>query len=267
MDCAEVRAALVAGELPAGPGAAAHLSSCAACALLVEAPGLARTLAQAERAPVDDVSALLFRTLGDVEAEHGVAARMRSLSTAARIAIAIAVAVVVPLVVLAITPRPDLGVVPRGRFALELLLYALPAVAALAVALWPMQRTVSARTRGLVALCAVLGAACVAALPPLHGGHPAALVGAGSFARLAIACFVFGTITAAPAFVILRLLAREGGHVGTKAFVLGLAAALSGSAAVFLHCAITHPPHLWAGHVTVLVPAAIWALVHARGRV
>lgn len=266
MDCADVRAALSAGKLPAGPDAAAHLSSCAACALLVEAPGLARTLTQAERAPVDDVTALLSRTLGDVDAERGIAAKMRSLSTPVRIAIAIAIATAVPLVVLVVMPRADLGALPRGRFALDVLLYALPAVAALAIALWPMQRTVSTRTRALVALCAVLGAVCVAALPPLHGDHAGALVGEGSFVRLALGCLAFGTITAAPAFVILRLLAREGGHVGTKAFVLGLAAALSGSAAVFVHCAITHPPHLWAGHVTVLVPAAIWALWHARGR-
>ena len=60
---------------------------------------------------------------------------------------------------------------------------------------------------------------------------------------------------------------REGASVGTKATALGLAAALSGSAAVFLHCPITAPAHLWAGHFVVLVPALVWALVHARGRV
>ena len=264
MDCADVRAALLRGERPEGAEAAAHLSTCAACMTLVESPGLVRALAEEPRRPAPNVEGLLARTLASVDGERGTAATMRALATPVRIGLALLVAVAVPLVVLAVTPRPDLGIVPPGRFALDVVLYAGPAIAALAVALWPMQRTVSARTRGLVAFTCVLAAACVAALPPLHrhSGVPD-----DAFAMRALACFLFGTIAAVPAFAILRVLAREGRSVGTKAGVLGLAAALSGSAAVFLHCPITMPGHLWAGHFVVLVPAAIWAFVHARGRV
>jgi hypothetical protein len=265
MDCADVRAALVRGDAPSGPAAAAHLSTCASCMTLVESPGLVRALAEETRTPAAGVDALLAKTLGSVAAEQGTAAKMRELATPWRIALAVAVAVVVPLVVLVVTPRPDLSVLPRGRFALDVFLYALPAIAALAVALWPMQRAISLETRSLVALCGVLAAACVAALPPIHAAHPASLV-TDHFGGRAFACLAFGTIAALPAFVVLRMLAREGTRVGIKASVLGLAAALSGSAAVFLHCPIVHPAHLWAGHVTVLLPAAIWALVHGRGR-
>jgi hypothetical protein len=266
MDCADVRAALVRGEVPPGPAAAAHLSTCPACVMLVESPGLVRALDREARDPEPHVDALLAKTLAAVADERGPAAKMRELATPWRIVLALAVAVVMPLLVLLVTPRPDLDVVPRGRFALDVFLYALPAVAALVVALWPMQRTVSMHTRGLVALCGVLAAACVAALPPIHGSHPASLIAEGEFGRRAIGCLLFGTFTALPAFVVMRMVAREGSRVGVKAFVLGLAAALSGSAAVFLHCPITHPGHLWAGHFTVLLPAAIWALVHGRGR-
>ena len=266
MDCADVRAALVRGEVPSGPAAAAHLSTCPACMTLVESPGLVRALGEDARPPDPGVDALLARTLAAVADEHGAATKMRELATPWRILLALAVAVAVPLLVVLVTPRPDLAVVPRGRFALDMFLYALPAVAALVVALWPMQRTVSMHTRGLVALCAVLAAACVAALPPIHASHPASLVASGEHGRRALACLAFGTLSAIPAFVVMRMLAREGARVGTKALVLGLAAALSGSAAVFLHCPIHHPAHLWAGHVTVLLPAAIWALAHGRAR-
>ncbi len=266
MDCADVRAALASGRKPEGPEAAAHLSTCSSCAMLVDSPGLVRALDEERRAPPSAVDDLLARTLASVDTERGVSAKMRALSTPMRIAIAIATAIAVPLVVLAITPRPDLDIVPPGRFALDVLLYALPAIAALAVALWPMHRTVSARTRSLVAVACVLAAACVAALPPLHR-HPVAAIPEGEFGRLAIMCFAFGTISAVPAFAILRMLAREGASVGAKAFALGLAAALSGSAAVFLHCPITAPAHLWAGHFVVIAPALAWALVHARGRI
>jgi hypothetical protein len=233
---------------------------------LVESPGLVRALAEDARPPDPHVEALLAKTLAAVAEEQGPAAKMRELSTVVRIALALGVAVVVPLLVLFVTPRPDLDVVPRGRFALDVFLYSLSATAALVVALWPMQRTVSMHTRALVALCAVLASACVAALPPIHGLHAGSLVGTEDFGRRAMACLMFGTLAAVPTFVVMRMLAREGARVGGKAFVLGLAAALSGSAAVFLHCPITHPGHLWAGHVTVLLPAAIWALVHGRGR-
>lgn len=266
MDCADVRAALSSGGKPEGPDAAAHLSSCPACAMLVQSPGLVRALDVERRAPPSGVDALLARTLASVDGEQGRAARMRAWPTTRRLGLALAVMVATPLVVLAVTPRPDLDIVPPGRFAVDVMLYALPAIVALAVALWPMQRTVSARTRGLVAVACVLAAACVAALPPLHR-HPGVAIPEGAFGRLAVMCFAFGTLAAVPAFAILRVLAREGTSVGTKATALGLAAALSGSAAVFLHCPITAPAHLWAGHFVVLVPALVWALVHARGRV
>jgi hypothetical protein len=169
----------------------------------------------------------------------------------------------VALVVLFVTPRADLGVAPRGKLALDLLLYSLPAAAALAVALWPVHRAVPERVSGWIALCGALAAACVAALPAMHHAHPASALAEGDYARAALACFAFGTLAALPTFVAMRMLAREGTHVGAKAIAVAVAAALCGSAALFLHCPITHPGHLWAGHVVVLVPAAIWAVVHA----
>jgi len=266
MDCADVRAALSRGEVPRGTDAAAHLSTCPACATLVEAPAIARALDAAPTPDGGDMPALLRRTLAAVDEEdRGMVGRMRARSTSARIALGFALALLAPLLVVFVTPRPDLGLAPPGRLALALLLYALPGAAALVLALWPMQRAVSARTRVLVACAAVLSAACVAALPQMPTGL-AASDPIDAFAQRAIACLVFGTIAALPCFVALRLFAREGVRVGPKAWVLGLAAAASGSAAVFLHCPITQPAHLWAGHVAILLPAAVWASWHALRR-
>jgi hypothetical protein len=264
MDCGQVRAALRRSEVPKGADAAAHLAECPACATLCASPELVRALEAETSREAPGVDALLARTLGRVDDERGPMTRMRELASSTRYSLALVVAVLVPIAVLVATPRPDLGVVPRDRFATSVLLYAIPAAAALLLALRPLQRATSTRVRVVVVALGVLAAIAIAALPEMHTGHPAATIEPGAFGRRALACLAFGTLTAVPIFAALRMLAREGPRVGAKALVLAIAAALAGSLAVFLHCPITHPGHLWAGHVSVLVPAVLWALMHVR---
>ncbi|MBC8072482.1 MAG: hypothetical protein IAG13_29435 [Deltaproteobacteria bacterium] len=205
--------------------------------------------------------------MAQLEREHGLLARMRASATRSRIAIALALVVAMPLIVLLLAPRPDIGVYPRARLVLEVLLYAVPALLATALALWPLHRAEPSVARAIISGAAVLAAITVASLPPAHADHPASLAGGGDdFVARALGCMMYGIVCAIPAFILLRLLAREGARVGAKAWVLAFAAASCGAAAVFLHCPIVHVGHRWAGHVAVLVVAAVWAALHLHGR-
>lgn len=261
-ECADVRAALRRGEPPDGPELAAHVAGCPACATLAQTPALAAGL-DAIDVDADGVEALLQRTLVDLDGERGPVARLRSMATTFRLALALVVMIAIPGVVLALAPRPDLGVYPGLRLVVDFVLYAIPGLLAVVAALWPLYRNEPIRARAITVIASVVAALLVASLPAAHADHAASLAGAGDdFAKRALGCFIYGSICALPAFAALRLLGREGARVGSTALVIGVAAALCGSAAVFLHCPIAHASHRWAGHVAVLLPALAWALWH-----
>src|SRR5262245_58503676 len=89
MDCTEIRDALLAGSLPAGPGVDAHLRDCAACSELLENGGaLGRALSRSEAPAVsgEELFASLERA---VRAESGPRAWLRSRPTPLRAGVAL----------------------------------------------------------------------------------------------------------------------------------------------------------------------------------
>lgn len=207
---------------------------------------------------------LLDATIADIARERGVRAWLRARPTRWRWALAIGVAALVPAAVAIASHRPDLGVYPGPRLGLEIGASVLAIVATVIVALWPMQRAPS-RARGVVLGLAALVLPLIASLPSAHQLDPRSLAGAGDdvLAR-AGACFGYALVTALPAAVAIRWLRRDRGGARPIELALALAGALVGGLTVFLHCPIVHGVHLWLGHVTVLVPFLVWALLRMR---
>lgn len=260
MDCDDIQRRLATEPEATGPEVAAHLASCEACAAMVAA---ARRLPAASRpaAGPGPSWATLAAALEDDDRPLG---RPRSWSSRRRQIVGLAIAFALPVLVLAATPRPDLGVYPRARWLLECLALVVVIAWASMIVLRPMHRPITAAGHG-VAFAGVLVVVALAALPAAHADHVASLAGDGAdlLARAA-GCFAFGTLCAVPTWIGLRLLARDGDRPGGRAGIIAAASATVGIAGVYLHCPIVHHAHLWLGHVTVLLLPWLWAVVVAR---
>jgi hypothetical protein len=113
-----------------------------------------------------------------------------------------------------------------------------------------------------LAVYALASIALQAALPQAHVMHEASILATqGEFAGRALGCFMFGSLLATPVVLALFGLDRRAAP-WWRPLLLGvvLAAAL-GDLAVYLHCPLTAPLHLLAGHATVVLPLALlWTL-------
>lgn len=262
MDCDELQRRVESGGDVGGADASAHLRGCPACAAMLEAaPGLPRAPAPTAGGPSwSDLAAALER-------EDRPVARVRSWSTPRRLAVGLLAALAVPLSVVLAMPRPDLGVYPRLRAAIEVLALALAIAGAAVVTLRSLHRPRRPASSVAAAVLAVLVILGLASLPAAHHDHAASLVGSGADRfGYAAGCLVFGTLCGLPAWFALRWLARDGDRLGVRAIVVAAASAAVGAAGTYLHCPIVHPVHLWLGHVTVLLLPGLWALGVARSR-
>ncbi len=150
--------------------------------------------------------------------------------------------------------------------SVDLALMAIVLVVGVAGALRPLSWAPRPTWRVAAPLAAGIAALMLSAsLPAAHGAHPASLHGLGLelFGR-ASACFAFGTAFGCITWIVLRVFDRQKG-LGRRLQGGGLGAAagagLAGSIALYLHCPITHPQHLWAGHVTVMLPFVLLGLL------
>ncbi|HWB81220.1 MAG TPA: hypothetical protein VG755_39925 [Nannocystaceae bacterium] len=257
MDCANIQKLLqTRAALPAE--GARHLDGCPACAAMVAA---APHLPIDGAAPASD-RALLSATLAAIDDDRGPRARLREQSSAVRLAIATAAALVVPCIVLLASPRADLGGYPRMRLLAELGVLALVWLLAAAITLRPLQRALPSTLRIAATVIVLVAIVALASLPPVHALTDAS----DGFMWRALSCLAYGTLAAVPTWIALRMLARDAGALGRRTAVLAAAAAAIGVLCVFLHCAISDPRHLWAGHVTIALPLFAWAWWHARAR-
>jgi hypothetical protein len=214
----------------------------------------------------DDAAALPSDLDRVLVAERGVVAWLRSRTTAQRVLLAVALVLLWVGVVLVVTRRPDLGVLPTTRLLLDLVLLAAPLPVAVFVALRPLHRPpLPTWVHALVLAAGALGLVVFASLPMAHHHHPASLVGVGDdFLRRAIACFAFGSIFGALTLVGLRVLSRGSGRLLVPTIAVAVGSALAGALALYFHCPITQPLHLLAGHTTVLLPPLALAVVLGR---
>jgi vacuolar-type H+-ATPase subunit I/STV1 len=193
---------------------------------------------------------------------EGPVERVAALSSRTRWGAAVGLLLGLVGLVLLTSRRADLSVYPLGRMALDLSLLLVPFGLALSGALRPLSRPMKWGAPRVAAVVVGIVAVVVAlSLPVAHALHPASSEGVGdAFVRRASACFGFGLVYAAIATVGMGVLSRGARWLpGT----LGVwAAGMVGMVALYFHCPITHPEHLWAGHATVVVPVllAAWAL-------
>lgn len=245
MDCATAREAL--NNHRVDEAAQAHLEHCPICAL---------TLTSAEAAQLDLDALAALQTQQD--AERSPLAWLRNQRTRTRLLASLLITGAVLALVALTTRRVNFSLYPQPRMALELI--ALLAITALATqfALWPLHRRPIPRAR-LLALVAGLGLPLVLSLAPAaHVAHPASAIGAGAdFAARALACLTFGVIVGLPLLATV-LLARRSHQRPTGPALAAIAGSTVGVAALLLHCPITEPMHLLAGHAPVaLVLAAL----------
>lgn len=258
MDCARMKQWMLEGGDRSAVEAQRHLAECEACrALYADGSGLVRLLATehaAEHAPVAPPS------LADIEdqiaRERRSWRRLGELSTRARWGMALAAAAV-PVLAGVLRHRYNLAAYPPGRLVLELA--AMASVVLMSLWLWlhPLHR----RQPSHRVLWAVLAFALV--LPWSMSIYPAALPDGGLAAgvvppselRRALACFVFGTLTATPALVVMFGIGRRAAGFPGFSLLPAVAAALAGVLGLHLHCPEASSGHLLLGHASIT-----WAL-------
>lgn len=230
-------------------------------------PMVAAWLARGQSGTMPNVGADWGALQAALEGERGVGA-LRSLSTPVRLTIAVVMVVLIIVGVLVATPRVDLGVIPVGRLIADLILLGGPLVLLVATFMHPLHRPPLGRVlRGVVIALAVFVVLASVLLPPAHLAHPASLEGLGDdYVKRAFSCFAFGVVVGLPMVFAVRLLGRSGRGAGrfVPTVLVAAIAVLVGCLGLYLHCPITAPRHLVAGHATVWLPFAIVALLFGR---
>lgn len=219
-------------------------------------PTVESWLSRAAREDAPPIPPGWMRLQDELDAEHGLAAWLRSRPSEHRLALVALVAALVPLLVWMLTPRVDLEVMPPPRLWLDVGLMSLSAAVALAVLMRPLHRPAPARWIGTVTFALGVGAiAVVCLMPQAHTDHPASLGGVGDdLAARALGCFSFGSALAIPVLLVLRGFSRSTGRWWSMGAVTVAVIVLIGSLGVYLHCPLTAPEHLLAGHATIWLP-------------
>jgi hypothetical protein len=240
--CDEVRARLTAGGL--SRGVENHLLDCEACAALV-----VRHLADQEVPPAPEIDALLASVELEIDADRGVLAWLRSLSTDLRWLIVLGVASVILLVTTSLARRPDLADVSCPSTAI-IAGYAVLLVVIVGEALRPMHRRALDGLRRRIAWVAVLIPVATSLVGtiipvPIHAG--------------AQDCLPFGLLVATCLVGVLRVLDRSAHRDDNAALLAVAAGGLGANLALSLHCSDMRMQHLLPAHATVgLVLALVY---------
>lgn len=181
---------------------------------------------------------------------------MAGAPAAVRLVLGLLIATALEVAIVVVRPRADLSVFPTWRLVLDLALLALPAVLTLDLALRPGARGSRWRRSLPAALVfTVIGAVGVALLPSAHTLHPESTLGMGvDFVPRALACFTVGGAMTLVVVGLLRWLTVSG-RSPLSFLALLAAGTLVAMVGLHLHCPLTHPVHLWSGHVSVLIVA------------
>jgi hypothetical protein len=258
LDCAEIRGDFVAGHVPDGPAAQAHLEVCPQCReLFAHGAQLGRRLALSVL-PTVEAADLFARVDQELSREAGLRGRLRALPTRTRTALVAGVVGLTFLTVqLFMRRRVDWAEYsPTLFWSVAALL-----VGAFCFGLQRLLRGATAplhvaeRDRTFAILLLVLPA-LLALVAPLGAAH-------GDIENPALAwatsgnCFALGAAAVVPFLALAWLLERRD-HVPLVA--LALAGALSGVAAnllLYVHCGSEHLGHLLLGHASI---GLTWAL-------
>ncbi|MEZ4227373.1 MAG: hypothetical protein R3B13_40925 [Polyangiaceae bacterium] len=264
-DCGQLHRALKAHQ-DLGEDLLRHAESCEPCAeLLAQDASLAKGLLAADaQAPEQIAEDALARLHGRLAQDARALGSLRSLSTPLRLGIASVAVVGLLATVAAAMLRPDIDVYPRLRLYASLAAHLVLVAALLRLALWRLDRALP--PRGVELALFGLGALVplgLALLPQAHTAHPASLGGVGSdFLPRAAACFFFGSGFAVVTGAVMWLLSRA--PRSPRSLFVFAGAGVLGAATLELHCALTEPLHLGAGHATVALGAGLLVLALRR---
>jgi len=197
-------------------------------------------------------------------AQEGGLARLKSLSTPARLAAVTSLLAVIVALTIVFSGRPDLGVYPAARLTVEM---AVPGILALALALVALRGPhrpppATGLTWGLAG-AAVLLPLAMAFLPPADLMIPGAKGSEGRFVQEVMGCFLYGSAAALPVLGALAVLQRLPPTRTRMAALTAAGAGLGGVLALQMHCPVALRDHLLLGHATVPL-ATILLIVAGR---
>ena len=254
MNCADVQQAIREGR-GWDPQVAHHTQACAPCAVLLEAGG---QLGLALDAWPLDTPGSAEAVWAKVEADRGVRATLRRLSTAQRGLLAGLGLLAVLVGILLIKPRPDLSLYPAFRMVYVVSTF----TGLLGVGMWvrlrPLHRPPPLPILKLAAVLVLVAMPFViAGHPQAETGHPMSML-KGPFWPTAWSCFVFGSATGAVILGLLQLVDRRRRSPIVMVVVGAAVMGVAGNLSLQLYCPVTAPSHLLAGHATV---GLLWATV------
>ncbi|MFT5429497.1 MAG: hypothetical protein ACI9OJ_000168 [Myxococcota bacterium] len=234
----------------------AHIQTCAVCHALRQERSRtpAPDTSDPDTSDPDTLAGSFDALMADVDSERGPLGRLRERPAAERTGLGLLVVGLTIIMSWLLTPRIDLSLYPVIRLALEMSVLSIGAAAALWLALRPMHRADPTFIVVTVALATLALFPFLAGLfPHAHALHPASLAGAGTdLPARAFKCFVFGLVAAVPAVVVTRALQRNQAF-GSRRFAGAVVGGMAGILALSVHCPITHPVHLVAGHAPVVL--------------
>lgn len=258
MECADIRRNFLAGRVPSGPEAEAHLQTCLACAdLLSQDGGLGRHLAAALPEPLPEPNpAELFQLLGrEVERETGLRAKLRAWPTRAKVVALLALALALFGYEFAWRPRADYAqlspLVFWGSAGILTVVLGLGSARLLRGSSAPLRVADSARW---LVLSLWILPALLALLIPL--GESSAVAKAAFASPLA--CFAYGGVLSGTLVVASWAFERRDRVPLTARLTVGGLAGILANLLLEAHCASAHPGHLLLGHATIGVA---WALL------
>lgn len=211
-----------------------------------------------------DLDALFAGLSGELQRERGLRAWLRARSTGVRVGLVVLCVLLLAAVVVVGWRRPDYAVYPPARMAISLALVAAWIALTLRLALRPLHRAPPAPWIAPVAIAgAVVGVLALSLLPAAHVDHPASLQAPGTAAllRRALPCLATGLAVAAGCYALVRALDRGG---TAHALLAAACASLVAYMTLKLHCPITAPSHLLAGHASAALLGLGLALLFRR---
>lgn len=253
MNCSELSSLARKGQLAehsADPDVLAHLRQCGACEALFGAGDVGQLLANGAEAPEFDLAGMRGELERMLEAEaRQPAARVRGLSTRARIWTFLSVVSLTLGVVAAVWLRGNWQSYPAARMWLTLVSLAV----ALVVVVRELFRPLTSLERPGYQLAVAFGAVVLPMVFALMPHDVAALAVPANAVSAAGTCLGLGLAFALPsvAFMLLglRIPITQAAGLEPRSLWLGAAlAGLVGNLGLQVHCAFTDSGHLLFGH-------------------